>query len=292
MPPTEEQPSSLLEGMEIRNWSRMSAELMFIYDDEIDAQYLWHRQHLDDYAAILIREGRCTIEGEEGRVEALAGEWVLPRGRNRFQVFTPGSRILSIHFLLSWPGGMPVYDWNSTLVIPSAEVPELEERGKRLETVIANETPGGGRRLRHSRSSLFGYLHIYRHFYQWLETFGQVLASRGVGPIPQGKIDPRLLKVVQLLDRHPFHVPLSQAELAAQVNLSTNQLTRLFKGQFRMTPAAYFDQRRGREAFTRVQSSRDAFKEIAYDLGFSSPSHFSTWFAKCFRHSPSEIRGY
>ncbi len=278
--------------MEIRDWSRMSAELMFIYDDEVDAQYLWRKQHLDDYAAILIREGRCIVETGEGRIEVSAGEWMFPRGRNRFQVFTPGSRILSIHFLLSWPGGMPVYDWNSTLVVPSAEVPELEERGKCLETAIATQTPDGGRRLRSSKSSIFGYFHIYRHFYQWLETFGKVLASREIEPIHHGKIDPRVLKAVQLLDRHPFHIPLSQRELAEQVNLSTNQLTRLFKGQFRMTPAAYFDQRRGREAFIRVQNSNDSFKEIAYDLGFSSPSHFSIWFTKCFHHTPSEVRAH
>lgn len=279
------------KGMEIRDWSRMSAELVFIYDDKICTNDLRRNQHLDDYAAILIREGQCTIETKGGSIQASAGEWVFPpRQGNRLQIFTAGSHILSIHFLLSWPGGMPVYDWNSPLVIPGSQVPELEARGKCLERVVAAETDEGGRRLRYSKNPISSYFYIQSHFLQWLEAFTKALVSCGINPARQGKIDPRVLKVVQLLDRHPFHIPFSQAELAMQVNLSSNQLTRLFKEQFRMTPAAYFDQRRGGEAFIRVQNSKDSLKEISYDLGFCSPSYFSNWFTHRFGQSPKEVR--
>lgn len=281
-----------VDGIEIRDWSQMTAELVFLYDGEIHPEHLTLCRSFDDLSAVLIREGAAAFETRAGTVQAGRGDWVFAPSGERSQQFTPGSRVLSIHFLLSWPGRFPVYDWDRVVVVPSSETPELQEAGERLVEYVSGTIGTDGRRVRYARQPIDGYFGLYRHFFSWVEGYGRLLAVEGVHPIRQGKVDPRVLKAAQVLDRRSFREPLLQAELAAEVNLSVNHLARLFRAAFRMTPKAFMERRRAREAYLRVQNSKDSFKEIAYDLGFHSPAHFSTWFGQRYSHTPREVREY
>jgi len=281
------------EGIVIRDWSQVTTELIFLYDSAIHPEHLTLRRYFEDFSALLIREGEATLETAKGEVvRAGPGHWVLAPQGERSQRFAPGSRVLSIHFLLSWPGRLPVYDWNGVVVIPSADFPGMEEAGERLLHYVTTEVGVDGRVVRHTRRPFRDFFGLYRHFFHWMEYFVGALATQGIYPTRQGMADTRALKVAQLLERRSFREPLLQAELAAEVNLSVNQLTRIFRSHFRMTPKAYMEQRRAREAYLRVQNSKDSFKEIAYDLGFYSPAHFSTWFGQRFLHTPREVREY
>ena len=134
------------------------------------------------------------------------------------------------------------------------------------------------------------YFGLYHHLFGWLEGYATLLARKGIHPTRQGIVDPRILKAAQLLDRRSLRQPLLQRELAAEVHLSVNHLARLFRSTYRMTPRAYMEERRAREALFRVQNSSDSFKEIAYDLGFHSPAHFTTWFGQRYSVSPCGMR--
>lgn len=281
--------SSPVDGIQIRDWSQMTAELVFLYDGEVHPEHLSLRGSFDDLSAVLIHEGEATLRTAEGTTRARRGDWVLAPQGERSQQFSAGSRVLSIHFLLSWPGRLPVYDWGRVLVVPSATVPEMAEAGRRMVEHVENHM-GDARKVRYARKPIGDYFGLYRHFFDWMAWYGRVLASEGIHPIRLGKADSRALKAAQLLERRSFREPLLQAELASEVNLSVNQLVRVFRATFRMTPKVYMERRRAREAYLRVQNSKDSFKEIAYDLGFFSPAHFSTWFGRRFSHTPREVR--
>ncbi len=283
--------SSPADGIVIRDWSQVTAELLFIYDSEIYPRHLAMRGKFEDYSAVLIREGEALLETPRGQVvRAGPGDWVLAPLGERSQRFAEGTRVLSIHFLLSWPGRIPVYDWDGVVVVPTTRFPGMVEAGEELMRYVAQEVGVDGRVIRHTRRPFRDFFGLYRHFFHWMEYFVSVLAASGVYPSRQGVVDPRVLKVAQLLDRRSFREPLLQTGLAAEVNLSVNQLTRIFRSYFRMTPKAYMERRRVREAYQRVQNSNESFKEIAYSLGFHSPAHFSTWFGQHFAHTPSEVR--
>ncbi len=286
-------PASPNEGITIRDWSQVTTELIFLYDSVIAPRHLTLHRYFEDMSAVFIREGEVSLETRPGEaLRAGPGHWILASQGERSQRFAPGSRILSIHFLLSWPGRFPVYDWNGVVVVPSANVPGMKEAGERLVNHVTQEMKGDGRAIRHTRQPFGKFMGLYGYFLHWMEHFVDALAMQGIYPARLGRTDPRALKVAQLLERRPLREPLFQADLAAEVNLSVNQLTRIFKTHFRMTPKAFLERRRAREAYQRVQNSNVSFKEIAYDLGFYSPAHFSTWFGQRFSYTPKEVREY
>lgn len=284
-------PISPNEGIAIRDWSQVTTELLFIYDSVIDPQYLSLQRYFEDMSAIFIREGEATLQTPQGEViRAGRGHWILTSQGERSQRFAPGSSILSIHFLLSWPGRLPVYDWEGIVIIPSIDVPGMEEAGECLLNYVSQDLKVNGRMVRHIPKPFGDFFGLYRHFFHWMEYFVNALAAHGVHPTRLGCADPRALKAAQLMERRSLREPLLQTDLAAEVNLSVNQLIRIFKAHFRMTPKVFLERRRAREAYLRVQNSNASFKEIAYDLGFYSPAHFSTWFGRRFSYTPREVR--
>lgn len=286
-------PVSRNEGITIRDWNQVSTELIFLYDSVIEPRHLTLQRYFEDMSAVFIREGEATLQTPQGEVlRAGRGHWVLASQGERSQSFAPGSSVLSIHFLISWPGRLPVYDWEGIAVIPSAAAPGMEEAGERLFNYVSQELKVDGRKIRHTLKPFGDFFGLYGRFLHWMEHFVNALAAQGIHPTRLGCADPRALKAAQLLERRSFREPLAQTDLAAEVNLSVNQLTRIFKTHFRMTPKAFLERRRAREAYLRVQNSNVSFKEIAYDLGFYSPAHFSTWFGQRFSHTPREVREY
>jgi len=83
-----------------------------------------------------------------------------------------------------------------------------------------------------------------------------------------------------------FRVP----ELAGRCGLSVSQLNRLFRHHHGCTPATLFAERKREYARRQVQTGQMPFKEIGCALGFSAPSHFSTWFRKQFGEAPRTHR--
>ena len=78
--------------------------------------------------------------------------------------------------------------------------------------------------------------------------------------------------------------------LATEVGLSVSQLNRLFVRQFGFSSLGYFERRRKEQALAALQGSAHTIKEIAFELGFSSLSHFSAWVTQQFGMAPSLVR--
>ena len=84
--------------------------------------------------------------------------------------------------------------------------------------------------------------------------------------------------------------PPSLNELAGRVGVSSAKLKQIFPRVCGMPPYAYLRKLRMEKAMRLLNNGEMSVTEAAYEVGYSSLSHFSCVFAKCFGMKPSEAR--
>lgn len=84
--------------------------------------------------------------------------------------------------------------------------------------------------------------------------------------------------------------PLARKEIAAHVNLSPRHLDRCFCDELDITPIAYLNRFRLRQARRLLRSNTMNISEIANAVGFSDGAYFSRVFRKDMGMSPSDYR--
>jgi AraC-like DNA-binding protein len=78
--------------------------------------------------------------------------------------------------------------------------------------------------------------------------------------------------------------------LCKHIGLSIAEFTRLFRRCTGSTPLATYNRLLIRHAVEAFREGADSVKEVAYVLGFDSPSHFTSLFRKVTGLSPSQAR--
>jgi AraC-like DNA-binding protein len=74
------------------------------------------------------------------------------------------------------------------------------------------------------------------------------------------------------------------------MHITPDHLNRSIKNAIGITAKEYIQSRITTEAKRLLYFTELTTKEIAFDLGFSEPSHFSAFFKKCTKTSPTEFR--
>ncbi len=87
-----------------------------------------------------------------------------------------------------------------------------------------------------------------------------------------------------------FMSRLSLAEVADVALLSQFHFHRLFTARYGMTPQKFKTQQRFERAKKLLIEGNHSVTEIAFELGYESPTTFTTLFKKRFGMSPSEFR--
>lgn len=84
--------------------------------------------------------------------------------------------------------------------------------------------------------------------------------------------------------------PLTVADAASHLRVSREHLTRMCQEQLHITPAAYINQAKMREAITLLQNPQHIIKQVAHNLGYEHTSHFSRVFRRLVGVSPRAFR--
>jgi transcriptional regulator GlxA family with amidase domain len=92
-------------------------------------------------------------------------------------------------------------------------------------------------------------------------------------------------KVLENLRRPP-----SASQLAALTDLSEGHFSVLFKKHFGYTLGAFVTRHRLLEARRLLVQGRLSVKEVAFQVGFNDPFHFSRLFTRNFGVAPSRLR--
>lgn len=99
----------------------------------------------------------------------------------------------------------------------------------------------------------------------------------------------RFIPVLQYIDDH-IAEPISNAELAAIMFLSTTYFSNLFTKQFGMPPRQYVLNKRISTAAAMLLENDMSAKEIAFSLGFENESYFNRLFRKLTGMPPNAYR--
>jgi AraC family transcriptional regulator len=104
-----------------------------------------------------------------------------------------------------------------------------------------------------------------------------------------GVLSPEIRRSVEFI--HAYYTDnLSLHQVAASASLSQYHFLRLFKRQIGLTPHAYIQRLRLQRAALLLSRSNETISEIASQLGFSSPGHFSDSFRRYYGLTPSQYR--
>lgn len=126
----------------------------------------------------------------------------------------------------------------------------------------------------------------------------QCLADRVRDPHDQQRLSLRarlgvhntnILKAIEFMEAH-LEDPVSPADLARFLGLSSRQLERLFRKHLGMPPTQYYLELRLQRARHLLQQSNLPILEAAIACGFVSASHFSKCYRSLYGRTPKEER--
>ncbi len=101
--------------------------------------------------------------------------------------------------------------------------------------------------------------------------------------------NPRLLEAVSLMEQ-AIEEPVSTAELARRVGISTRELERLFRRWLKTTPSAYYRRMRLERGRALLVQTDTSITDVAFACGFGSIASFSRAYKACYGQPPSAGR--
>lgn len=109
-------------------------------------------------------------------------------------------------------------------------------------------------------------------------------------PTRIGVRHPRLSRVIERMEQ-TIEDPISPAELAEEVGMSTRQLERLFRRYLNRSPKRYYMELRLARARNLLMQTDMSVINVALACGFASPSHFSKCYRAQYGTTPYRERG-
>ncbi len=109
-------------------------------------------------------------------------------------------------------------------------------------------------------------------------------------PTRIGVRHPKLSQVIQMMETN-IEDPMSPADLAEEVGMSTRQLERLFSRYLTRSPKRYYTELRLQKARNLLMQTNMSVINVALACGFASPSHFSKCYRSHYNTTPYRERG-
>ncbi|MFN6977889.1 MAG: GlxA family transcriptional regulator [Gemmobacter sp.] len=109
-------------------------------------------------------------------------------------------------------------------------------------------------------------------------------------PTRIGVRHPKLGLVIQMMEAN-IEEPISPADLAEDVGMSTRQLERLFRRYLNRSPKRYYMELRLQKARNLLMQTDMSVINVALACGFASPSHFSKCYRAQYNTTPYRERG-
>jgi AraC-like DNA-binding protein len=273
-----------------RDWLTLSTHLMWCYDHEsiphtrdkvhgvsVDAGYT---------RAWLVRKGKAEVLHHDRDVVATPGQWIILDGEPDRRVIHPGTHLLSVAFVCTWPDGTSLFGAGLPLVVNAADYPKQESKLNKIARTM--RIPQHAYTIIEQPMDYRTNLMLQRDLNDWLMVFLDVLLDHNIAPAGHYSYDPRVMQAVRLIDAAPLGKPLDLQAIAEASGLSPVHITRIFATEMHMTPRAYFEKRRIQHAMRYLSVSDAQIKEIAFSLGFRDLSHFNKWFRKHTKCAPRE----
>ncbi|MEZ4885337.1 MAG: ATP-binding protein [Chitinophagales bacterium] len=126
---------------------------------------------------------------------------------------------------------------------------------------------------------------------QLQEKYTQILETTKKEEVPVSITDPFLQRLIETIESHLNDFELSVEQLSQYMFMSRQQIHRKLHALTNYSTSEFIRLLRLKKAKTLLESKQHNITEIAYEVGFSSPSYFSRAFVKQFGVSPSKWVG-
>ncbi len=251
---------------------------------------VWHYHAV--YHLILISEGRCAIEFEDGNPISLEANdlvFINPLVRHRFRVF---ERQAVEHTAMLWRfvdagkrSGMFYLQELYGVARPEAEpfvILKLSEMERRNLGDIHRRVLNLLRRERHDPALLPHF------FYVWLSFFS-LIAQRGYA-VAEADFSQLAERIVKTLHAAVPDSAFNNETLGEKLGHHHNYLNRIFRRKTGYSLREFLTMLRMRRSCELLLRSDFAIGEIAGRCGFSDPGYFSRVFRRYCQVSPGEFR--
>lgn len=115
------------------------------------------------------------------------------------------------------------------------------------------------------------------------------IAAAGAADAPNAPYPRSVAQACKFVVNH-LDESIQVDDMARAGDISTNQLTRLFKRHLNTTPSRYLWQTRTQHGVNLLQNTGLGVAEIAYRVGFVTPFHFSRLTKQLYGQSPKALR--
>lgn len=278
----------------------LRAAAVFIYDAAVEPSAYRLDLAAQPWTAWYIRKGCVRVKMSKtaggSAMAAGSGNWVLlPPGPRRHEMGR-GTVLLSIRFHLRDIQGLPALDAPEPLRFGGRDAENLERAARGLPRVFDNWLEGlpdrtgyaGVREGLGREDARFTALAARNQWSNWLAVLLCSVTRRGW--VWRERAQPgRLLGAMQQVRCQHGWRGLSPSSLAAAAGVTPTHLRRLCRAELGCAPGSWIDALRLEEADRRLRLG-EPVKSIAYELGFSSAPHFSTWFRRQLGRAPTQWR--
>lgn len=200
--------------------------------------------------------------------------------------------MLSIHFRASWPDGTFLFDVGSGVHVEASRFPGLETSALKIMEIVHRSLKDFDWFLYDQALELDEYLQLDEYLHGWLSNVARTFAEFAIYPTRTAPLDERVEQGLRWLNSLPLNAKFLEKQLASHLGLSVGHLNRLFSRELGKSAVDILERRRLERAFHLLHYSSTPVKQMAYDLGFCSPSHFTSWFRARTGKTPLQFRQF
>lgn len=273
----------------------IEAELEYIYDAEVLSGGLKGTLAHPPLTLWAVREGSVQIQFSGGHAPLRGGTGdllLLPPLPRRHRI-RPGTRLLSCRFHLrsrsaplAWQSAAPfMLNRDPAPLIAGSE--QLEQETTRL---FGSHPARSGYADAPPEAWLDDAFHWQSLFAAWIRAFLREVRYAGWQPQPASSVRPVMDRSLKMIDAQGWRNGFRGEDLARECGISLSQFKRRFRAESGEPFKQWLDRERLRQISSHLQTGDLSLKEIAFEYGFSSPSHFSAWFRRHCGSAPLAYR--
>ncbi len=275
------------------DWDQLNCRLFWIYDDLVPAVGSGRKGVVSRYSAWLIKEGGIEFGlSDESLMRLEKGYWVFPPlGKRKDQIFSPGTRILSLNFLAEWPDGRPLISYDRFVYLGSKKYPALQKCAESLLDTAQKQLSIPVRKEKEGLDIDFmTFTSIKEKFWKWLGAWATIMEAEGYAYSIQSPVDGRVQAIMKILDGMSFTGEIPYDYFESTASLGKVQIDRLFVRELGTTPRKYLERRLVNSAKQLLHGTQMSIKEVSAKIGFSSDAHFCAWFKRHAGTYPAKFR--
>jgi AraC-like DNA-binding protein len=274
-------------------WQGLSFDWLWVYRGYVPKVREWSPEITVPAGWFWVEKGLVKIQADGHEICVKAGESFFTAPGTRRQWFKIGTRLLSVGFRCQWLDGSPLYKTDLNLVMTQSKMAALHEATQSLFTSVhgsqSEVTYQNG--IEAMPRSFSEWCLVEAAFRQWFSVYVDSLEASGIQPQVRMKVQDRKLEAwLSALNVWPLDQPLKLEHLVRDSKVSVRHLHDRLRRHLGMTAQAWLERRRLEVARQRLSTEDTAFKEIAFDLGFRYPPHFTAWFKRHTTMTPSAFR--